>query len=317
VSHFWLTIGCGSPAVAGGPGSSVASGHGDSVAAALMSIADPAADLRPLNAVLPTRQYLAAMWARRDFAIALPLEEVRSTHQDTLLGNLWHLANPMLSVAVYYLVFGVMLDVSRGVDNYILWLMIGVFAFNLTSRCVLGGATSISSNQGLMRSIRFPRALLPFSVIVSKLMTFGFELAVLGVVALATGEGISWRWAVLPLVVVLHSGLNLGGAFVTARLNDSFRDIQQIIPFLFRLLMYVSGVMFPLDTYLTEENAGSILPELIRLNPLIGILDMYRWVFLGEPVYDGDLIKGVAGAVVLLIFGFWFFRSAEPKYGRA
>ena len=95
---------------------------------------------------------------RRDFAVALPFEEVRSTHQDTLLGNLWHLANPMLSVAVYYLVFGVMLDVSRGIDNYILFLMVGVFTFNLTARCVLGGATSISNNQGLMRSIRFPSA---------------------------------------------------------------------------------------------------------------------------------------------------------------
>ena len=113
-----------------------------------MSIADPAADLRPLTTVMPAREYLAAMWARRDFAVALPFEEVRSTHQDTLLGNLWHLANPMLSVAVYYLVFGVMLDVSRGIDNYILFLMVGVFTFNLTTRCVLGGATAISSQPG-------------------------------------------------------------------------------------------------------------------------------------------------------------------------
>ncbi len=282
-----------------------------------MTVTDPAADLRPLNTVMPARQYLAAMWSRRDFAVALPLEEVRSTHQDTLLGNLWHLANPMLSVAVYYLVFGVMLDVSRGIDNYILFLMVGVFTFNLTSRSVLGGATAISNNQGLMRSIRFPRALLPFSVVLSKLFTFGFELAVLAVVAVATGEGIALRWLLLPAIVLLHSGLNLGGAFIAARLNDSFRDVQQLIPFFFRLLMYLSGVMFPLETFLTSDRAGSLLPTLIRLNPLIGIIDMYRYVFLGLPVYDGDLIKGVAGAVGVLIFGFWYFRSAESRYGRA
>ena len=134
-----------------------------------MTVTDPAADLRPLNTVMPARQYLAAMWSRRDFAVALPFEEVRATHQDTLLGNLWHLANPMLSVAVYYLVFGVMLDVSRGVDNYILFLMIGVFTFNLTLAIACSaGRPSISSNQGLMRSIRFPRALLPFSVVLSR-----------------------------------------------------------------------------------------------------------------------------------------------------
>jgi teichoic acid transport system permease protein len=282
-----------------------------------MTVTDPAADLRPLNTVMPARQYLAAMWARRDFAVALPVEEVRSTHQDTLLGNLWHLANPMLSVAVYYLVFGVMLDVSRGIDNYILFLMVGVFTFNLTSRTVLGGASSISNNQGLMRSIRFPRALLPFSVVISRLLTFSFELAVLAVVALVTGEGITLRWLLLPAIVLLHSGLNLGGAFIAARLNDSFRDVQQLIPFFFRLLMYLSGVMFPLETFLTSDRAGSVLPTLIRLNPLIGIIDMYRYVFLGLPVYDGDLIKGLAGSIVVLIFGFWYFRSAESQYGRA
>ena len=281
-----------------------------------MNVADPAADLRPLTAVMPVRSYLAAMWSRRDFAIALPFEEVRSTHQDTFLGNLWHLANPMLSVAVYYLVFGVMLDVSRGIDNYILFLMVGIFVFNLTSRCVLGGATSIAANQGLMRSIRFPRALLPFSVIMSKLYTFAFELTVLAAVALATGEGIALRWLLLPAIVVLHSGLNLGGALVAARLNDSFRDIQQIIPFVFRLLMYVSGVLFPLEQFLTPERAGDVLPTLIRLNPLIGIIDMYRYVFMGMPVYDGDLIKGVVGSVALLVFGFSFFRTAESRYGR-
>lgn len=282
-----------------------------------MNIADPAADLRPLNTVLPMRQYLAAMWGRRDFAIAMPFEEVRATHQDTLLGSLWHFANPMLSVAVYYLVFGVMLDVSRGVDNYILFLMVGLFAFNLTSRSVLGGATSISDNQGLMRSIRFPRALLPFAVIMSKLFTFGFELSVLALVALVTGEGIALRWLLLPAIVLLHSSLNLGGALIAARLNDSFRDVQQIIPFAFRLLMYVSGVLFPLETFLTSDRLGTVLPTLIRLNPLIGIIDMYRYVFLGLPVHDGDLIKGVVGALSIFVFGFWFFRTAETRYGRA
>ena len=104
---------------------------------------------------------------------------------------------------------------------------------------------------------------------------------------------------------------------IAARLNDSFRDVQQIIPFVFRLLMYLSGVMFPLEQFLTSDRAGSLLPTLIRLNPLIGIIDMYRYVFMGMPVYDGDLLKGVVGAVAILVFGFWYFRTAESRYGRS
>jgi teichoic acid transport system permease protein len=282
-----------------------------------MSVIDPAANLRPLTTVLPTWQYVAAMWKRRDFAVALPLEEVRSAHRDTLLGNVWHLANPMLSVAVYYLVFGVMLDVSRGVDNYVLWLMIGVFTFGLTSHCVIGGATAISNNQGLLRAIRFPRALLPVSVIVQRLLTFGFELVVLVAVALLTGEGVTWRWLALPLVIGLHSALNLGGAFFAARLNDSFRDIQQIIPFLLRLLMYVSGVMFPLDSYLTSDNTGELIPFLVELNPLVGIIDLYRWALMGTPLVTAEMVRVLVISALTLMSGFWYFRRAESRYGRA
>jgi len=281
-----------------------------------MASTDPAADLVALNARLPTGEYLTAMWARRDLAWALPVEEVRAAHQNTLLGNVWHLANPMLSVAIYYLVFGVMLNVSSSIDNYVLWLMIGVFSFNLTTKCILGGATSISSNQGLMRSIRFPRALLPVSVIVSKLLTFGFELAVLAAVAVFTGASINSRWLLLPLVVALHSALNLGGAFIAARLNDSFRDVEQIIPFVLRLLQYLSGVMFPLGQFLGNAHSGW-LTTLIRANPLVAVLDLYRWVFLGTAVTPGELFRLVVTTAVLLVFGFYYFRSAESRYGLA
>jgi teichoic acid transport system permease protein len=277
---------------------------------------DPAAELRPLNAQLPTGEYLADMWARRDFVVAMPMEQLRSAHQDTLLGNLWHLGNPLLSTAVYYLVFGVLLGVNRGVDNFILWLTVGVFTFGLTSGTVTGGATSISNNAGLMRAIRFPRALLPVSVVLSRLMSFGFQLVVLAGVALFTGEGVSRRWLVLPLVVLVHTAFNTGGAFIAAWMNDAFRDVQQIIPFFFRLLIYVSGVMFPIETRLSGADAPSIIVRVIRLNPLVPLLDMYRWVFLGDPVGLDHVAYAVAFSAALLAGGFWFFRGAEMRYGR-
>ncbi len=108
---------------------------------------------------------------RRDFVLAMPMEQLRVAHQDTLLGNVWHLGNPLLTTAVYYFVFGVLLGVNRGVDNFILWLMVGVFAFGLTSRTSHRRRDrDLSSNRGLMRAIRFPRALLPISVVISRLL---------------------------------------------------------------------------------------------------------------------------------------------------
>ena len=280
-----------------------------------MTAVDPTAHLEPVRADLPLGRYLAAMWQRRDFAIAMPFEELRVSHQNTFLGNLWHLGNPLLSVAVYYLIFAVVLQVTRGIENYILWLTIGVFAFGLTSRTVLGGATAISANGGLMRSIRFPRGLLPVSVTISRLLAFGFELAVIVALALITGEGVSKRWLALPLVLVVHTALNLGGAFIAARLNDAFRDVQQIIPFLFRLLTYMSGVIFPLDRFLSLDN--ETLRTIIAANPVAHILEFYRWVFLGTEVVPGSVFWTTVVALATLFGGFAFFRAAEWRYGRA
>ena len=119
-------------------------------------------------------------------------------------------------------------------------------------------------------------------------------------------------------MIALHSALNLGGAFIAARLNDSFRDIQQIIPFVFRLLMYVSGVMFPLDQYLTDEKAGGLITTLIATEPdgrrastsTAGCSSARRW----RSTHCGSC---VVIAALMLWFGFSFFRSAESRYGRA
>jgi teichoic acid transport system permease protein len=281
-----------------------------------MDTADTADNLKSVNAQLPTREYLAEMWDRRDFAIAVPLEQLRSEHKTTLLGNLWHLGNPLLVVAVYYFVFGMLLKTNRGIDNFLLWLTIGVFVFRLTSNSVLGGASSITNNKGLIRAIKFPRTLLPISVVLSRLISFSIELSLIAAFTVLSGVGVSRRLLVLPLIVLVHTALNLGGAFIAARLNEAFRDVQQIIPFLFRLLQYLSGVMFPIQRFVGAEITGAA-KSIILINPLLSIIDLYRWAFLGTPVDTGALIKTTLISIGVLWFGFRYFRAAEWRFGRA
>lgn len=272
--------------------------------------------LKSVNAQLPTREYLAEMWSRRDFAVAVPLEQLRSEHKTTLLGNLWHLGNPLLVVAVFYFIFGVLLHTNRDTENFLVWLTIGVFTFRLTSNSVLGGAASITNNKGLIRAIKFPRTLLPISVVLSNVISFSIELALLAGFTVLSGVGLSRRLLLLPVVVLIHTALNLGGAFIAARLNEAFRDIQQIIPFLFRLLQYLSGVMFPIQRFLGEEISG--LPAtILSLNPILRIIDLYRWVFLGTEVDVPATVKTVFLSIGILWFGFRYFRAAEWRYGRA
>lgn len=272
------------------------------------------AHLQELVAVPRTGEYLKRMWAKRDFIAALPIEQLRTSHQATLLGNVWHLGNPILSVAVYYVVFGIMLDTSRGIDNFILFLVIGIFTYRLTSDCMVGGAKAISNNTGLMRAVRFPRAALPLAKVFSNLMTFGFELLIIAALALATGEGVSLRWLALPAVIAVQSVLNLGGALICARLNDMFRDVQQIIPFVMRLGMYGSGVMFNVRERV--EDAPRWVQLFVDWNPMVAMVDMYRWVFMGSAITGREVVHVLIVAFVLLVVGFKFFVSAEASYGR-
>jgi teichoic acid transport system permease protein len=262
------------------------------------------------------RAYVRSAWRRRHFAYAMPAERLRSRHQNTVLGNVWNLLNPMLTAGVYFLIFGVILNASRGIDNYILWLVIGLFAFRLTNATVAQGATSITSRQGLVRSLRFPRILLPVSTTIGELLTFAFEIVILFVFAFATGEGISWKIVFLPAVIALHTVFNLGLALIVARLNDAFRDIQQLIPFVFMILRYLTGVMIPIARF--EESAPIAIYYVISWNPLVQILDLYRWVFMGSEVHLTwfDLAHAVGVSILVLLIGIKFFAGAEHRYGR-
>lgn len=141
------------------------------------------------------------------------------------------------------------LGVGAEVDNFILWLVIGVFAYDLTASTISGGAKSIAGRQGLMRSFRFPRAIVPISNALGHLLSFGFQFLVIIACTFATGIGPSRRWLLLPVVVLLHSAFNLGGSFIAARLNDSFRDMQEIVPFFCDLCATPQGSCFLLRRF--------------------------------------------------------------------
>ena len=274
------------------------------------------AHLRPTDVSESLVTYVRHAWRRRHFAYAMPLERLRSRHQHTVLGNVWNLLNPMLTAVVYFLIFSVVLNASRGVDNYILWLVIGLFAFRLTSASVSRGATSVTGRQGLVRSIKFPRVLLPVSTTIGVFLSFGFEVLILLLVAVVTGEGLSWRVVVLPGVIALHFCFNLGLAMVVARLNDSFRDVEQLIPFGIILLRYVCGVMIPISRF--EGAAPTAVFYALEWNPLVQIIDLYRWVLMdSQPRLSMfDLSHAVVVAIVVLLAGLKFFSSAEHRYGR-
>ena len=273
--------------------------------------------LRRVGIRLPLREYLRELWRRREFAITVPLGELKAQNQDSALGQVWHLLNPLLLIAVYYLIFGVLLQVEdrRGVDNYLPFLIVGVIVFDFTRSSIQAGARMIVKNRKLVQSINFPRAILPLSAIVSEAISHLYALPVMLVLIslVRGGPPPQWTWLLLVVVFVLQSMFNLGISMVVARLSFHFRDVQQLLPFILRLYFYSSGVLIPINA---DVIPSPILVTILQLNPAYLIVEMAREAALVGPLDPKVWLLGAAWSVAMLVGGFWFFRAAENEYGR-
>ena len=255
--------------------------------------------------------YLAELWDRREFAVVLPANDIRVQNMDTVLGQLWHILNPAALVAVYWLVFGVLLNTDRGIDNFLGFLVIGVLVFQLTQRVVQDGSVAMPRNEGLIRSIQFPRAILPISSLVGQTMAFVPALGVMLATLLLTGERMSVRWLVFPLVLGAQSLINLGGGLIAARLGSAVRDLQQILPHLFRIVFYLSGVLFSVERVVSNDTIVGFM----AINPIYSLITAARWCLIDTGAGPEVWISIAVWALFSPIVGFVYFISNEQYYG--
>ncbi|SVA74200.1 uncharacterized protein METZ01_LOCUS127054 [marine metagenome] len=260
---------------------------------------------------LPLGIYLRELWRRRDFLIRVPLEDLRAQNAHTLLGGIWLVLNPLLQVGVYFLVFGVIMPIDRGVDQYLVFLTIGVFVFFYSQRVISEAARSVVVNLGLIRTLRFPRATLPLSATVGQTMAFVPSLAVMVAVVAAHGTWPHPRWLLIPALVTLQGMFSLGGGFIAARYNHTYRDLENLLPFVFRLAFYVSGVLYSVDHYIDSTLGRAVF----LANPFYCFVTVWRWVLTSTPAAGEVWVATGVWSTATLVVGFALFRARENTYG--
>lgn len=276
--------------------------------------------LRPVNVTPPLWRYLVLLWSRRDFAVAMATGEFKAQHANTVLGGLWYLLNPLLQLGVYYLVFGVLLGIDRGLENFIGFLATGIFVYQFIQRSVTQGAAAMSKNQSLIRSLQFPRALLPLASLLREALTLRVALVVVAVILLSTGEPLRWTWLLAAPLLVLTALFSAGAAFIAARLADKVKDIENVLPFLFRLGFYASGVLFLAERFISDEMANpGLWLSLFIVNPIYSLISLVRHYTMTSLVQEqiGWMwLSAVSWTVTLAVVGLIFFRAGETTYGR-
>ncbi|MGH3276091.1 MAG: ABC transporter permease [Streptosporangiaceae bacterium] len=321
----------------------------------------PLADYALLHGLAPSAArpsvpvYLRQLWRRWSFIMAFATARNIAMYTEARLGQLWQVLTPLLNVAVYWLIFGVILNTSKGIPDFISFLVVGVFVFNFTQRAFISTSTVITDSLPLIRALQFPRAALPLAYVIIELQQMVLSVAVLVVIVLIKGEPLTWYWVLAIPALLLQTFFNVGVGLFVARLGSTVNDFSQLLPFLLRTWMYMSGVLFSVLTLsqsafgkahhelvaLLQVNPASIYITLIRNSLLLSQRlsapgakpgnaricakwpgtakdpHYYASAYCPAVISPGHLwYYAIAWAGVALVIGFFFFWRAEAKYGR-
>lgn len=270
--------------------------------------------LRRLSARPGLGRYLAQLWQRRHFIWAEARNKAFSRGRDMYLGRAWIVLQPILDTAVYILVFGVVLNISKNIDHFIGYLVIGVIFFNFITRGLNSGSGLIQSSKGMISSFSFPKAALPISLTVKQLLD-NVAPAIVGLLIAFLYHGLTPSPAILtvPVFFLMIHLFSLGAMLIVARITAFVPDLKALVSTFTRGLFFVSGVFFDIHRFDSNETIQSIM----LANPAYQFLTAVREATIYQTVPPlGRWLYLVAWTFGLLITGLIFFWEAEERYAR-
>lgn len=274
------------------------------------------------------RSYLRQLWDFRHFIYYDSRSRVSTANTTDSLGRVWMVMNPVMFGMAYFFVFGLLLDLSRGVPNFIGYLVVGVFMFRFATTAVQSGASSIVSNQNVVQAFNFPRAAIPLATNVRELLGSIPVFLVMGALVLAIGDmelggipgiptSVDWLWLMffpaLALCLMMTTGLSL----LLARAVSAYTDVKHLVTIGMRIWFYTSAVFFTTERFTEGGRNLDFMVTVMHHNPMYCVLDIVRqaWVY-GEQADPYRWIVLSAWSVVLLVVGFIVFWQGEETYGR-
>lgn len=272
----------------------------------------------------PLGRYIKQVWERRSFIWNLSASRAYSRNQGSYLGQAWAILRPVLDAAVYVIIFGFLFHSSApGIENRAAFITIGTFTYSLFQTSVMSGLNSVPTNLQLIRSHKFPRAVVPLATVMTETVLFAPILVAMMAVVLVTGVlpgmGVvvpTWSWLLLPFAAVLLAVFSAGVAMFFARLGARAPDIANAMPFILTLGRYASGAMFLISAMVPDE---LWLKPLLLHQPVAIYLELFRAAFGNEPLIPmtaGLWLEATAWAVGVFAIGFLYFWRAEETYGR-
>jgi lipopolysaccharide transport system permease protein len=277
-----------------------------------MSTLDPD-NSRPLilEAGRADRQYWLDLWRYRELFFILAWRDVAVRYKQTVIGILWAFVRPFMTMVVFTVVFGSLAKLpTEGTAPYAILVFAGLLPWTLFASVLTEASSSVVGNANLISKVYFPRLIVPLSTVVVALIDFLVSLVILAGLLLWYGIVPGWQILLLPVFVALALLAGIGPAVWAASIIVKYRDFRFIIPFVTQIGLYVSPVGF----------SSKVVPPhwhwLYSLNPMVGVIDGFRWCILGgdSPIYWPGFVVSLVVIAVMLAWGLHAFRRSERAF---
>ena len=254
---------------------------------------------------------LKDIWSYRDLLVLFVKRDIVSFYKQTVLGPLWFFIQPLFTTVVYTFIFGSLAVISTDGLPQSLFYLAGIITWNYFADCLTKTSTVFRDNANLFGKVYFPRLILPLSIVGGNLIRFGIQMLLfLCLIGYYSLQGIdlspSWALFMFPILVLMMALLGLGIGLIITAMTTKYRDLSFLVVFGVQLMMYTTTVIYPLSA------APDGFKELIELNPMTGIIEAFRYCFLGKGEFTIGSI-GYSGLVTLLVLfvGVLIFNKTE------
>ena len=267
----------------------------------------------PAIVIQPTRGLvslqLRALWEYRELLYFLAWRDIKVRYKQTALGVAWVVLQPLVSMVIFSLLFGVLLKVPSGDVPYPIFAYAALLPWNYFASSLNRSSTSLVGSAHLITKVYFPRLVIPISGVLSGLVDFAIAFVVLIGLMVYFRIAPTMNVVFLPGFILLAMATALGFGLWLSALNVRYRDINYLVPFLVQMWMYLTPVIY----------GSTLIPErfrfLLALNPMTGVVEGFRWALLDTDTAPGPMVfLSAVAAGVILVSGAYYFRRMEKTF---
>ena len=261
------------------------------------------------------------LWRYRDLYTLFVKRNIITQYKQTVLGPLWFVIQPVLTVIMYMVVFGGIAGIATDDIPQPLFYLSGTCMWHYFSDCLGRTSNTFVSNSGLFGKVYFPRLITPLATVTSNLLRFGIQLGLFIVVYViyaiqGCNAHLTWYILLFPVLVVMLAGLALGFGILISSMTTQYRDLQILFSFVVSLWMYATPIVYPLSLVKGKTAAGMDLYTIMHLNPVTPVLETFKYGALGAGEFIGWqwLAYSFVFMVVLLAFGVVIFNKTQKSF---